>query len=85
VRTPWVDVPTAAFSGVGQTGDLFTSLFGATTELGPDALQALYPGGRTDYLEQFRAAVDRSIAEGFILAIDRDEITKLATTTCRMS
>jgi hypothetical protein len=53
--------------------------------LGPDALQALYPGGRTDYLEQFRAAVDRSIAEGFILAIDRDEITKLATTTCRMS
>jgi hypothetical protein len=84
VRTPWVDVPTATFSGLGQTGDLFSFLFGTTTELDPDALHALYPGGRKDYLEQFRAALDRSIAAGFILATDREEITKLATATCRI-
>jgi hypothetical protein len=78
VRSPWVDVPTATFSGVGQEGAIFAFLFGTTTPIDDARLRQMYPGGRGEYLERFEQALDQTIAEGFILPDDRVEILALA-------
>lgn len=79
VRTPWVDVPTARLSGIGNSGlEPIGALFGVTQPFDQATLDRLYPGGRRDYLERFEAALDRSIAAGFLLAADRQEILLLA-------
>jgi hypothetical protein len=78
VRNPWVDAPTAALSGLGQSGGAFGFLFGTTTPFDAATLARLYPGGKSDHLAKFTAALDRAIADGFILADDRAEITGLA-------
>jgi hypothetical protein len=74
IRTPWVDVPTAVLSGLGQSGESFAMLFGRTEPYGDIELAELYPGGRADYLERFEAALEAAIAAGFILDEDRAEI-----------
>jgi Alpha/beta hydrolase domain len=74
IRTPWTDVPTAALSGVGQSGaGLFSFLFGVTRPFTASELAALYPGGLADYLERFAASLDQAITVGFMLADDRAE------------
>jgi hypothetical protein len=78
VRTPWVDVPTAVLSGLGQSGGAFGFLFGTTQPFDAARLAALYPGGKADYLAKFAAALDETIAGGFILADDRAEILAVA-------
>lgn len=78
VRTPWVDVPAATLSGLGQTGEVFAILFGTTVPFDPSTLARLYPAGRDDYLAQFVAALDRTIADGFLLEVDRAEIIGVA-------
>ncbi|WP_067482045.1 alpha/beta hydrolase domain-containing protein [Actinomadura hibisca] len=79
VRTPWVDVPAAVLSGLGQENhpgdDGFATNFGST---GPLDLAALYPGGLDDYLPAFRRAAEHAVGEGFLLAADLDEILALA-------
>jgi len=78
IRTPWVDVPTAVLSGLGQGGEwFFAMLFGCTEPFDGAALDALYPGGKAEYLERFAASLDRTVAGGFILAEDRDEILEV--------
>ena len=75
VRTPWVDVPTAVLSGLGQGGEwFFAMLFGRTEPFDEATLAALYPGGKDEYLERFAASLDETIAAGFILGEDRTEI-----------
>jgi hypothetical protein len=78
VRSPWVNAPTAVLSGLGQTGGVFGFLFGTTTPFDAATLARLYPGGKTDHLTRFAAALDQSIAAGFILPDDRAEIAGLA-------
>jgi len=78
IRTPWVEVPTALLSGLGQTGEAFAMLFGRTEPFDDPTLSALYPGGNAEYVERFEASLDASIAAGFILAEDRTEILELA-------
>jgi len=78
IRTPWIDVPTATLSGQGNSGAPLARLVGSTVAFDPTRLARLYPGGKADYLGRFRAALDRSIAAGFILAADRAEILALA-------
>jgi hypothetical protein len=78
IRTPWVEVPTAVLSGLGQTGEMFAVLFGRTDPFDDATLSALYPGGKTDYLRQFETSLDKAIAEGFILSQDRTEILEVA-------
>jgi hypothetical protein len=79
VRTPWVDVPREVLSGLGQSGEGFAFLFGMTAPLAPERLAALYPGGRDDYVARFAAALDDTVAAGYLLAADRDEILAVAT------
>jgi len=76
VRTPWVDVPTSVLSGLGQPGAL-TDLFGTTRRFDDDTLRARYPGGRNDYVGQFRDATRAAVDAGFVLAADAREIEAL--------
>jgi hypothetical protein len=78
IRTPWVDVPSAVMSGLGQSGESFAMLFGRTEPFDDATLAALYPGGKNEYLERFEASLDATIASGFLLGQDRQEILGLA-------
>jgi hypothetical protein len=78
VRSPWVNAPTGVLSGLGQTGGVFGFLFGTTRPFDAATLARLYPGGKTEHLAKFAAALDLAVSSGFILADDRAEITGLA-------
>jgi hypothetical protein len=78
IRHPWVDVPTAVLSGLGQTGEMFAMLFGRTEPFDDATLLKIYPKGRAEYLEKFAASLDATIGAGFILDADRAEILAVA-------
>jgi len=78
IRTPWVDVPTAIMSGLGQSGESFAMLFGRTEPFDEVALSGLYPGGKAEYLKRFETSLDTTVAAGFILEDDRAEILAVA-------
>jgi len=73
IRTPYVDVPMAVLSGIGQEGGGFCGLFGTTTSLTADQLDALYPTA-DDFIAKWAEATDAAVASGVILAIDADAI-----------
>jgi hypothetical protein len=79
IRSPWMDVPTASLSGLGQTGSRMGFLFGITEPFDSVRLSQLYPGGRTEYLEKFDAALKAAIRAGFILPADEAQIRALAS------
>lgn len=80
VRTPWVEVPTARLSGVGNSGlGVIGSLFGVTEPFDQATLDRLYPGGKAEYLRRFAKALDASIQQGVLLEADRQEILDLAS------
>ena len=81
VRTPWVDVPLARTSGLGADESIMAMIFGSGEPFDTDTLRRLYPGGLTEYLESFTAALDTAIRSGFILQADRAEILELAAAT----
>jgi hypothetical protein len=85
LRTPWVDVPIARTSGDGawdNAGEnLMSAIFGSGEPFEEITLRRLYPGGATEYLERFTAALDTAIGSGFILPTDRTEIIELAAAT----
>jgi hypothetical protein len=81
VRTPWVDVPIARTSGVGADESIMAMIFGSGEPFDTATLRRLYPGGPTEYLERFTAALDTAIQSGFILQADRAEILELAVAT----
>jgi len=78
VRSPWMDVPTAHLSGLGQTGAGMVVLFGVTVPFNAEKLSALYPGGQPDYVAKFNTSLKSAIAAGFILPADEAEIEALA-------
>ena len=78
VRTPWVDVPTARLSGVGNSGAQLAFLVGVGEPFDQARLDRLYPDGKKEYLKAFEASLDVTIAKGFILPADRQEIIALA-------
>jgi hypothetical protein len=78
IRTPWVEVPAAVMSGLGQSGESFAMLFGRTEPFDDVALKGLYAGGKEEYLKRFEASLDAAIAAGFLLDDDRTEILGVA-------
>jgi hypothetical protein len=76
VRTPWVDAPTTVLSGLGQPGDM-SELFGTTRDLEPGGREARYPGGRDEYVSDFRAATRAAVDAGLLLAVDAPEVEAL--------
>ncbi len=81
IRTPWVDVPIARTSGVSAEEGIMAAIFGSGEPFDAETLRRLYPGGPTEYLERFTAALDTSIQSGFVLPADRAEILELAAAT----
>jgi hypothetical protein len=78
VRSPWVDVPTARLSGLGQDAGGMGFLFGVTEPFDDAKLAQLYPGGKPEYLKKFDTALQAAIGAGFILRADETEIRALA-------
>jgi hypothetical protein len=71
VRTPAVDVPISTLSGAAAPGTgVLCSLFGSTVPFSPQALASLY-GTPEGYMARYTAALDRSIARGYVLPADR--------------
>lgn len=73
IRTPHVDVPVAAVSGVGQSGESFCGLFGTTATFTEAQLTSLY-ADKNDFVTKWDAAVDAAVAAGAVLADDADAI-----------
>ena len=78
IRTPWVDVPVATLSGMGQDGPQLLGLVGSTRPFPPAKLHALYPRGSSDYQARFDASLQQAIHSGFLLEADAPEIRALA-------
>ncbi|MGH9718477.1 MAG: alpha/beta hydrolase domain-containing protein [Candidatus Acidiferrales bacterium] len=85
VRTPWVDVPTARLSGLGNSGGILGFMVGVCEPFDASKLDQLYPSGKREYLEKFEASLESAIQSGFILAEDRREILDLAAIAYRGS
>ncbi len=77
IRTPYVDVPIATFSGLGQGGQGFCFLFGTTVPFDVDSLAALYPDHDT-YVSAVNEATDLAVEGGFILDSDAQLIKTAA-------
>jgi len=78
IRSPWVDVPTAKHSGLGNSGGPLGFLAGSTELFDAATLQRLYPGGSADYMSRFNTALTRAVKAGFILPADQADIRMLA-------
>jgi len=85
VRTPWVDVPIAHLSGVGNSGGAVGFMAGVCEPFDAATLDRLYPGGKNEYLKKFEASLALAIKAGFILPADRQEILDLAAISYRDS
>jgi hypothetical protein len=83
IRTPWVDVPTARLSGVGNSGGMAAFMAGVCEPFDAATLDRLYPGGKREYLKKFEASLASAIKAGFILSADRQEILDLAAIAYR--
>ena len=81
VRTPWVDVPIARTSGIGDDATPVALLFGSGQPFDEATRNKLYPGGMSEYLERFTESLDATIRAGYLVRADRDEILKLAALT----
>ncbi len=78
VRTPAVDVPVAALSGIAPAGaSILCSLFGSTTPFDGTTLTRLY-NDRGGYLSAYEASLGKAIAGGFLLSADRDALLEQA-------
>ena len=77
IRTPHVDVPTAVLSGLGNSGSPMAFLTGCTQPFDRERLVELY-GSREAFVDQFRAAAEATVAAGFFVAEDLEEIIGIA-------
>ncbi|KAA0918510.1 alpha/beta hydrolase domain-containing protein [Dietzia sp. ANT_WB102] len=74
VRTPAVEAPVERLVGAPYPQAApFCMLLGRTEEVAEEQLRRRW-SGRDEYLRAYEEATDRLIAEGFLLADDRDEI-----------
>jgi hypothetical protein len=78
VRTPAVDAPVAALSGLGQTGSAqFCFLFGTTTPFTGAELAALYPT-HADFVRQWITRTTVAVTAGTIRPADAADLIEAA-------
>jgi hypothetical protein len=77
IRTPYVDVPTATLSGLGQTGSVFCFLFGTTTPFDDATLASLYPSHNA-YVAAVKKATNSAVRAGFLRQRDGNLIKAAA-------
>jgi hypothetical protein len=71
LRLPPLDVPVATYAATT------CGLFGSTVAFDPVTLAQLYPS-HDDYVTKMRAATDQTVAAGFLLPHDAEELMTLA-------
>jgi hypothetical protein len=76
IRTPWVDAPTAAFTGV-QPGPILCELFGTTTPFDAATLASLYPTHKA-FVAAYRKSLKRATGKGWIIPADAKLIREWA-------
>ncbi len=77
IRTPYVEVPKAVLSGIGNSGGPISFLCGWTVPFSTEKLAELYPS-KNSYLGQFSGATEDAVSEGFLLEDDVAEILAIA-------
>ena len=77
VRTPDVDAPDSALTGITPSANLFCLLFGASEPLTDAQLADLYTD-HDDYVAQVTASADAAVEAGFLLPADRDAYVEAA-------
>lgn len=78
IRTPAVDAPVAALSGLGQTGSAqFCFLFGTTTPLSSARLAALYPT-HAKFVRQWATRTAAAVVAGTIRPADAANLVEAA-------
>jgi len=78
VRTPYVDVPIAKLSGLGQpAAPLIGSLFGTTKLFDQATLSSLYPDHRT-YVNAVEKSTNTAVQAGFLMPEDGELIKAAA-------
>ena len=80
IRTPQVDVPIAALSGIGQPAGSACSRFGTTIAFDAATIASLYPDHRS-YVSAVNRAAKRAVRRGVLLAIDAKAIRRAATSS----
>ena len=80
----WTSPPPCS-PGSGRAARCSPLLFGRTELFDDQALAERYPGGRSEYLERFEAALDGTVAAGFLLDDDRSEILAVVAGRIRSS
>jgi hypothetical protein len=80
VRNPHVDAPVSTLRGVGQTGNLFCSLFGTDTPFSAATLAAKY-ATQGAFVSTWNASVDTQVALGYLLAADAPKLKFSAAAT----
>jgi len=78
IRTPIVDVPIAAVTGLTNPGGTFCTLFGVTTPFDAATLSSLYPS-HADYVKKFDASADTAVKAGFLLDIHAENYKRAAS------
>ncbi len=74
VRLPCVEAPAQVLSGLAAPGaSVICSLFGRTLPIPDEVIRELYDT-RSDYLEQYRKAVDSALEAGFLVPEDIDAV-----------
>jgi hypothetical protein len=77
IRTPQVDVPIAALSGVGQSDGSACGRFGSTIAFDAATVASLYPDHRS-YVAAIDRAARRGVRRGVLLGVDARAIRRAA-------
>lgn len=72
IRTPHVDVPVAALSGVGQTGSRFCALFGTTVPLTTAQMVPAVAADHDDFVVKWTESLAAAVEAGAILPADAE-------------
>jgi len=78
IRTPALDAPVAALSGLGQGGNQFCFLFGTTVAFTPEQVVARYPDHRA-FVSAWTRATNTARRAGFIVDADAKALVAAAT------
>ena len=77
IRTPHLDVPIAALSGIGQSGESFCRLFGTTKPFDAAMLTAAYTD-HDAFVAKWDGALDAAVEAGAILEADAVRLRDVA-------
>lgn len=77
IRSPFIDCPTATYSGFCMLPDGSKGAFGHKVSFSPERMKAIY-GSPERYRRLAQRSTDAAVAAGFILASERDEVVELA-------